>query len=265
MSMEVNKARFYTITYDMTTAEHARFNIGTYKEKKLHRILKLYFEEDPSCHEIPYAGFIADIKRENRIIEIETSGFTGLREKLDAYLPDCQVTLVYPIASSRSVSWIDPESGEISPKRKSPKKETVYDLLFECIYILDYLSNPNLTVAGVCMEMQEYRMLDGWSRDKKRGSHRYERIPTDLFDIITLSGKEDYEALLPEDCQKDFTMAQFCKSIGRNQYTGRAVMKILIKLGIVVQRGKIGRCLSYSRASLLSEEPEEERMRAGED
>ena len=147
----------------------------------------------------------------------------------------------------------------ISPKRKSPKKENVYDLLFECIYIADYLSDPNLTVAGVCMEMQEYRMLDGWSRDKKRGSHRYERIPTDLFDIIILSGKEAYEALLPEECQKDFTMPQFCKAIGRNQYTGRAIMKILIKLGIVVQKGKIGRCLSYSRASLLAEEHEENR------
>jgi len=264
MNMEINKARFYTVTYEMTTAEHERFNIGTYKEKKLHRILKLYFEEDPAFHEIPYAGFIADIKRENQIIEIETSGFTGLREKLNAYLPECRVLLVYPIASCRTVSWIDPESGEISPKRKSPKKENVYDLLFECIYIADYLSSPNLTVAGVCMEMQEYRMLDGWSRDKKRGSHRYERIPTDLYDIITLSGREDYEALLPEECQKDFTMAQFCRAIGRNQYTGRAIMKILIKLGIVVQKGKIGRCLSYSRASLLPEETGEIRPASAE-
>jgi len=258
--MEVDKARFYTITYDMTTAEHERFNIGTYKEKKLHRILKLYFEEDTAYHEIPYAGFIADIKRENRIIEIETSGFTGLREKLEAYLPECHVTLVFPIASSSTVSWIDPVSGEISPKRKSPKKENVYDMLFECIYILDYLSNPNLTVAGVCMEMQEYRMLDGWSRNKKRGSHRYERIPTDLFEIITLSGKEEYEALLPEDCQRDFTMSQFCRAIGKNQYTGRAIMKILIKLGIVVQKGRIGRCLSYTRVSALPDETNETRI-----
>ncbi len=262
MNMEVNKALFYTITYNMTTAEHERFNIGTYKEKKLHRILKLYFEEDTAYHEVPYAGFIADIKRENRIIEIETSGFTGLREKLEAYLPECHVTLVYPVAASRTVSWIDPESGEISPKRKSPKKENVYDLLFECIYILDYLSNPNLTIAGVCMEMQEYRMLDGWSRDKKRGSHRYERIPTDLFEIITLSRREDYEALIPAECRTDFTMPQFCKAIGRNQYTGRAIMKILIKLGLVVQKGKIGRCLSYSRVSLL---PEENENACGED
>ena len=253
MNMEVNKALFYKITYDMTTSEHERFNIGTYKEKKLHRILKLYLEPDSAYHEIPFEGYIADIKKENRIIEIETSGFTGLREKLDAFLPTCQVTLVYPITSVRTISWIDPESGEISPKRRSPKKENIYDLLFECIYILDYLANPNLTILGVCLEMQEYRMLDGWSRDRKRGSHRYERIPTDIFEIISLQGRDSYKAIVPDDCKSDFTMKQFCQSIGKNQYTGRAIMKILQKLEIVSRTGKKDRCLLYPKQQLIKQ------------
>ena len=41
--MEMNKALFYRLTYDITMAEHERFNIGTYKEKTLHRVLKDYF------------------------------------------------------------------------------------------------------------------------------------------------------------------------------------------------------------------------------
>ena len=130
----------------------------------------------------------------------------------------------------------------------------MYDLLFECVYILDYLCDSGLTIAGVFMEMQEYRMLDGWSRDRKKGSHRYERIPTDLYDIITLHDREDYEALIPDACRKDFTMAQFCREIGKNQYTGRAIMKVLQKRGVVAQTGKNGRCLCYTRTSLL--EPE---------
>ena len=160
---------------------------------------------------------------------------------------------MYPITSVRTISWIDPESGEISPKRRSPKKENIYDLLFECIYILDYLANPNLTILGVCLEMQEYRMLDGWSRDRKRGSHRYERIPTDIFEIISLQGRDSYKAIVPDDCKSDFTMKQFCQSIGKNQYTGRAIMKILQKLEIVSRTGKKGRCLLYTRTDLLPE------------
>ena len=61
--MEINRARFYTVVYNTTFDEHDRFNIGTYKEKKLHIILKRYFESDPAFHEIPTNGFIADIRR----------------------------------------------------------------------------------------------------------------------------------------------------------------------------------------------------------
>jgi len=245
--MELDKARFYRLTYDMTMSEHERFNIGTYKEKKLHKILKLYFEEDPAFHEIPYAGFIADIKKENQIVEIETSGFTGLREKLEAYLPICHVTLVYPIASARSISWIDPASGEISAKRRSPKKENVYDLLFECIYILDYITHPNLSILGICLEMEEYRMLDGWSRNRKRGSHRYERIPTDIYEGILLEDTASYAQYIPEDCKKEFTTAQFAKETGINDYTARAVLKVLIKANVIEKSGKKGNAILYSR------------------
>lgn len=247
--MELNKARFYKAAYDTTLEDHERFNIGTYKEKKLHKILKLYLEPETAYHEISFAGFIADIKTDAGIIEIETSGFTGLREKLDAYLPTCSVTLVYPVTSRRIISWIEPSTGEIISNRQSPKKENIYDLLFECIYIADYLTHPNLHILGICLEMQEYRMLDGWSRDKKKGSHRYERIPTDILEILELDSPASFAECIPEECKTDFTAAQFCKAIRKNEYTGRAILKVLQKVGVIEQNGKKGRCLLYSRST----------------
>lgn len=252
MALEVNKPRFYDIVQQVTTVEHERFNIGTYQEKKLHLFMKNYFESDPACQEIPYAGYVADIKRDDCIIEIETSGFCGLRNKLAAYLPTCRVTLVYPIATVRALSWIDPVSGEISPRRKSPKKENVYDLLFQGIYILDYLSHPNLTIAGMCMEIQEYRLQDGWNWNKKRGSHRYECMPTDLYDIVSITTLADYAALLPDSCVTDFTFAQFCHGIGKSQRVGRAVLKVFQTLGLIAQTGKKGRYYLYARTPLAA-------------
>lgn len=252
MELEVNKSRFYDTVRRITTTEHDRFNIGTYREKKLHLFMKYYFESDPAWQEIPYAGYVADIKRDDCIIEIETGGFCGLRDKLAAYLPECRVTLVYPIATVRAVSWIDPRSGEISPRRKSPKKEDIYDMLFQGIYILDYLSHPNLTIVGMCMEIQEYRLQDGWNQDKKRGSHRYERMPTDLYDIVSITTLADYAAWLPESCVTDFTCAQFCRAIGKSQRIGRAVLKVYQTLGLVEQTGKKGRYYLYARTPLAA-------------
>ncbi len=249
MVLEVNKARFYDTMQMVTTAKHNRFNIGTYQEKKLHLFMKNYIEPDTAYQEVKCLGHIADIKRDDRIIEIETSGFCGDRNKLAAYLPEYQVTLVYPIAVSRALSWIDPKDGTITPRRMSPKKENVYDLLFQGIYILEYMPHPNLTITGMCMEIQEYRLLDGWSRNKKRGSHRYESMPTDLYDIVSLHTPADYVALLPESCRKDFTCAEFSQAIGKSRRIGYAILKVYKTLGLVEQTGKKGRALLYSRTT----------------
>ena len=44
------------------------------------------------------------------------------------------------------------------------------------------MAHENLTVKVVFLDMEEYRLLNGWSRDKKRGSHRYDRIPLDFIE-----------------------------------------------------------------------------------
>ena len=139
MKIDINRPLFYKVCCDATVKDHERYNIGTYKEKKLHMILKHYFEQDTDHHEVPFGGYIADIKRDDRIIEIETSGFSGLGGKLSAYLPEAKVNLVYPIPHIKYVAWIDPDSGDISPKRRSPKKKGAYEALFEAVRIAEHI------------------------------------------------------------------------------------------------------------------------------
>lgn len=245
--MEINKTRFYNIVYDMTLSEHERFNIGTYNEKKLHIMLKKYFEPDTAFHEIPTNGFIADIRRGGVITEIETSGFSGLRPKLEAYLPEFRVNLVCPMAEKKYISWIDPETSEISPRKKSPKKANAYDLLFELVYILPFVKNENLTVLAPMLEIDEYRLLNGWSRDRKRGSTKYERIPTDIFGMIELSDDDDYRKFIPEACGEEFTVPEFAKAAKLQSRKAYAVVKVLNERGVIEKRGKKGRAALYAR------------------
>ena len=247
MIMEPNRAKFYNTIYETTLDEHERYNIGTYREKKLHIILKKYFEEDPAYHEIKVNGFIADVCRDGEITEIETSGFSGLGPKLEAYLPEYRVNLVHPLAAKKYVSWIDPETGEISPRKKSPKKEGVWDTVFELVRILPYVNHENLTVIAPMLEIDEYRRLDGWSRDRKRGSNRYERVPVELMEIAVLHTDDDYRAQIPEDLPERFTAKEFCKAIKRNERIGRGVMKVLETRGVLVRTEKQGRSQLWMR------------------
>ena len=245
--LPVTSARFYQAIYDTVTEEHARFNIGTYREKKLHLILKRYFEPDAAYHEIPCEGFVADILRDGHITEIEANSLTGLHEKLDAYLPTHTVDIVYPLAAKRYVIWIDPETGAMTQKRQSPKKATVYDAIAECVRLRDYLTRPGLRILAVFLDMEEYRLLDGWSRDRKRGSHRYERMPLELNRIVILSGKASFAYWIPADCPEPCTVREFAKAAHLTRERARTVLAVFTAVGVMEKAGKRGRELLYRR------------------
>ena len=156
--------------------------IGTQMERMLHCVLNYYFEPDESHQEVRVGSYIADIYRphDNRILEIQTRGFDKLRDKLDAFLPEHKVTVIYPIPREKMLYWIDAETGEAHPGRKSPKKGKEWEILVEIYRLPKQQMHPNLSFLPVLMDLEEYRLMDGWSRDGKKGSHRIERIPYDI-------------------------------------------------------------------------------------
>lgn len=243
---DVNRARLVELAYAASVEPHDRFNIGTYNEKMLHRILKQYVSDDPSQQEVPCEGFIADVKTTDGIVEIQTSGFADMRDKLGAFLPLYPVTIVYPVAQRKWISWIDPATGDILARNRSPKTGRPFDAVGEMIYILPYLLHPHLTVRVLLLEIEEYRLLDGKrSRTGKRGSHRYERIPVDLYGAYDFHTTADYTALLPPDIRQPFTAKELAAAL---RYRGRhfsRVLRVLEAAGAISRDGQRGRAYLY--------------------
>ena len=207
---------------------HGRYNIGTYRERSQHLVLKKYFEENAELHEVPVGGYIADIKKGNDITEIQTSGFASMRDKLGAFLKDFSTTIVYPVAQRKWVSWIEPESGEITARNPAPRKGRFTDVIPEMICIRQFLLHPNLTVRVVLLEIDEYRMLNAQrSRSRKRGSTRYERVPLNICGIYDFRETQDYIDLLPFAQDAVFTaqdVAGALKLRGRRISAGMRVL-----------------------------------------
>ena len=216
-------------------------------------MLKRYFEEDPEYHEVPVNGYIADILRDGVITEIETSGFSGLKPKLATYLSDYKVRLVFPLAYAKYLSWIDPATGEITSRKKSPKKQTVYHALFEMVRILPYVKHENLTILVPCLEIDEYRLLNGWSRDKKKGSNRFERIPTDIFSIEELKTDADYAGYIPENCIENFALAEFASEAHITKRDASGILRVFMERGLLERTGKKGNAYLYSRTEKMKE------------
>ncbi len=244
--VDINRPRFLRLAFEASTAVHERYNIGTYKEKTLHRVLKNYFESNPACQEIPFVGFIADIYNSEGIIEIQTSRFASMQDKLEAFLPLQPVTVVYPISKVKWISWIEPDSGQIGNKNRSPKEGKLFDVVPELVFIHSYLSHPNLTIRAVLLEIDEYRMLNGRrSLSRKRGSTRFERMPVEIFEMYDFKTADDYISLIPFDSEREFTAKELAAVM---KFRGRAVsamIKVLMKVGAIVRIGKRGNAYIY--------------------
>lgn len=238
-------ALFHRACTKIIHQERTRNGIGTLQEKTVHAVLKNFYEPDSLHQEIPVENFVADILRDDEIIEIQTRGFNKLRRKLDTFLQYYPVTVVYPIIHTKWLYWIDEETGEISKKRKSPKRGTLYDAIPELYKIKPYLPNPNLHLCLVLIDAEEYRLLNGWSHDRKKGSTRYDRIPTDIIDEYYIGSLADYQCFIPEGLEPHFTSKDFAKAARIPLGHAQTSLTILHHIGIVERTGKKGRSYTY--------------------
>lgn len=243
--MCIDEKRFETAKNKIIGIERQRQGIGTLSEKTVHAVLKHYYAPDEDMHEIPIENFVADIYTGSEIIEIQTRSFNAMRKKLETFLPLYPVTIVYPIPHIKWLSWIDEMTGEVSPKRKSPKKGNAYQAFIELYKIRPFLKNENLKFRFALINMEEYRLLNGWSRDKKKGSSRYDRIPVAFEEEVSIDRKEDYMQFIPYDIQEPFTTKDFAKYAKIPVGLAGTVLLILTDLDVVVRTGKKGNSYLY--------------------
>jgi len=225
--------------------DRQRLGIGTLSEKTVHAILKNYYEPDEDRQEIPIENYVADIYADGEIIEIQTRQFNKMRDKLSAFLPLYPVTIVYPIPREKWIVWINEESGELSKKRKSPVKGNPYIAFPELYKIKMFLKDPNLRLKLVLMDVEEYKLLNGWSRDRKKGASRYDRIPTELVEEVEINCLRDYMQFVPYELNGEFTSREFAKVAHIPVSLAQTVLNILYHVGILTRVGKKGNMYLY--------------------
>lgn len=246
----MDKQLFQVVCNEIIGQQQGTNGIGTLGEKTVHSILKSYFSPDCTYHEVKVGGFVADICSEHGIIEIQTRNFDKLRRKLKAFLALAPVTIVYPIPRTKWIRWVNPQTGEISPPRRSPRIGKPYYIFPELYKIKDFLVNPNLKLHIVLINLEEYRFLDGWSQDKKKGSSRCDRIPLELVDEVIISTVSDYQFLIPDTLGEEFTSKDYKIASGLSLSMAQTALNILHYVGVVDRVGKKGNSYLYVRMDI---------------
>lgn len=223
--------------------------IGTLSERTLHSTLKFWLQPDGTRHEVAVAGAVADIFDGETVTEVQTVGLYPLKKKLKNLLAHYPVTVVVPLPHRKWVCWIDPETGERSESRRSPKTGKPWDVLPELFWLIEWWQTPTahpLTVRLLFVDMEESRLQDGWGNGGKRGSHRADRLPLAVAGEMTLEGLSDVARLLPP-LPDTFSPAVLAKALGRRGRTLWRAVRCLEESGAITRLPQEGRRVTYRK------------------
>lgn len=222
-------------------------SIGTKQEKTLHQTIKYYLTLDESLHEIKLENKIVDIYKDGEIFEIQTQGFDKMRDKLSTLLPLYNLTIVFPIAHVKTIHSVN-NLGEVVQTRKSPKKQSPFEIFKELYKIKQYLNHPNLHFKIIMFLSDEIRDIVPKKHARSKGYVRNDQIVTDIVKEYNVYTKEDFNILLDElNLPNEFTTADIRKLTKTSVKTSGLVLNILLYLGIVEKIGNKNRYILYKR------------------
>lgn len=218
--------------------------IGTLRETQLHASLKRWYSEPGDVFEAPIGRYVIDIVRGERLIEIQTRGFSAMRGKLDALLDDHRIRIVHPIPESK---WIvrGPHDGRPSSRRKSPKAGSLYDVFAELVSFPTLLDHPNLSLELLLTHEEELRQFDGNRSRRRKGWAVVERRLLDVVDRRVLDTPGDLSRFLPDALEEPFTTADLARAIARPRRLAQQMAYCLREIDAIVMVGKTGNALEY--------------------
>lgn len=218
--------------------------IGTLSEKGLHADIKEFLAEPGDKIEHGVYGYVADIFRDGRIIEIQTRNFGAMRKKLTHLLGYYPVHLVHPIAVERMILWQDRDGKQIR-KRKSPKHGRPIDIFKELVYIRDLVMHPNLTFE-ILMTREEVIRRQDPKRRKWNGWYVYDRRLVEVVERIELSSYTDFRKLLPEDLNLPFTNKELAAKLECSYHLAVTITYTMKRMGMIREVGKRGNTILYA-------------------
>ncbi len=220
--------------------------VGTLNETWLHAALKAQYAEPGDRLEATVDGFVVDIVRGGRLIEIQTGHFRAMRRKLDRLLDAHEIRIVHPIAAT---TWIvkGPHAGRPGSRRRSPKAGGVHDLFAELVSFPWLLDHPHLTVEVLMTEQEEIRRYDGRSW-RRRGWSTVDRRLVGVEEGFVVEWPADLLNLVPDALPQPFTTADLALALGRPRRLAQQMAYCLRECGLSEIVSRQGNAFVYRMA-----------------
>ena len=223
------------------TAPH----IGTLREKPLHASLKRWYAQTGDRVEVPVEGFVIDLVREDLLIEVQTRGFSSLKQKITTLLDlEHHVRVVHPIPIDKWIVKVDAD-GTVLSRRRSPRHGSSIDIFAELVSFPELLAHPHLEIDVILTNEEEYRRHTPNRSWRRKGWSVEERRLLEVVDTLLISNADDLAALLPTDLPEPFSTADLAMNLGRPRRSAQQMAYCLRIADVIVAVGKTGNAVEY--------------------
>ncbi len=225
-------------------------SIGTLNESHLHASLKEHYSQPGDLMEQVVDGYVVDILRGKRIIEIQTANFAQIRKKMRELVKRHRVRLILPVAQDKWIVKLPEKKGGKSGRRRSPKHGSFEDVFTELVSFPDLITHKNFELEVALTQEEEIRRFDSRRRRRRRRGNwvTVERRLLDITDRLTIRNGSDLIGLLPPDLPDEFRTSELADLFGRPRAIAQQAAYCLRKCGLIKQVGKEGNALVYTKA-----------------
>lgn len=223
---------------DAMLSENDGDGIGTYNEKRFHRIFKRFVTDDASCYEIKIGKYVADVLCDGHVTEIQTTAYAKLAPKIRYYLEntDHTVSVVMPLIAERRIIRADRETGEVRYTRLSPVKQGIADAFTHLYYLRELLADERLMIHVTLVFAEEYRYSERM-RYRREGAYDRDLRPVDIKEEIVLRGQADYLRFVPDELRRgEFDTRTYSAHTGIKGKSLYSALNVLTAIGILSRR-----------------------------
>jgi len=221
-------------------------HIGTLREKSLHASLKSWYAQAGDNVEVQVDGFVIDVVRDDVLIEVQTSGFSSMKNKLATLLDlGHEIRVVHPIPAQKWIVKVDLDD-TIMTRRRSPKHGRITDVFSELVGIAALTTHPNLAIEVILTEEEEHRRQAPGRSWRRHGWTIVERRLIDVVDRRLISTNEDLAALLPSGLPQPFTTSDLATTLERPRRLAQQMTYCLRGAGVIDVVGKSGNAVVYA-------------------
>jgi len=215
-------------------------------EKPLHTALKEWYAKPGDRLEAEVDGYVIDILRDEKLVEIQTQNFSAIKRKITDLTSRHPIRIVHPIAKEKWIIKLPLNEGDPLQRRKSPKQGRVTEIFMELVSFPELLKSPNFTLEVLMIQEEEVRKYIGKGRWWNRGWAVEERHLLGVLESHLFAEPINLQPLISPGLPDQFTTRELADAMGESRRFAQRVAYCARKMGIIHQIGKQGRSNVYT-------------------